>query len=101
MRYIIDQICEITASKTPNPTSETIILVNGFEKLKYYVSLAERVDNQFKDNAYKVNIKLAKKKWDKLVSSAASEDILTMRQHDWVADKESVTYYRNQHWCIL
>lgn len=97
MRYIIDQICEIIASKTPNPTSETIILVNGFEKLKYYVSLAERVDNQLKDNAYKVNIKLAKKKWDKLVSSAASEDILTMRQHDWVADKESVTYYRNQH----
>lgn len=101
MRYIVDRICEIIADKTPDSANEMIVMVNGFEDLKYYVSLATNLETQFAHSHYKYNIKLAKRKWDKLRASSTSQDILTMQQHDWVADRESVTFYRNQHCCDI
>lgn len=96
MRYIIEKICKIIAGKKPAANEESIILINGFEQLRYYANLADALENQYKDN-YAINIKLAKRKWKKLLSEANSQDIQLMQQHGWVADKESVTFYRNQH----
>ena len=98
MHYIIKQICEIIATKEPAPQDEAIILVNGFEQLRYYVELANAIETSYKDSRYSINIKLAKRKWDKLSNSdAKTQDIQLMRQNGWIADKESVTFYRNQH----
>ena len=97
MHYIINQICEIIAEKKPAPGDEAIILVNGFEQLKYYAELAATLEKQYKDSKYNINIKLAKRKWEELSSHNATQDVQLMQQHNWIADKESVTFYRNQH----
>lgn len=99
MRYIIEQICEIIVEKQPDTNDEAIVLVNGFEQLNYYAELAAALEKHYIGSNYSINIKLAKKKWDELStsSSAGSQDIQMMEQHGWVADKESVTFYRNQH----
>lgn len=98
MHYIINQICEIIAENKPVPGDEAIILVNGFEQLKYYVNLAEVLEKQFKHSKYTFTIKLAKRKWEELSShNAKTQDIQLMEQNNWIADKESVTFYRNQH----
>ena len=99
MRYIIEQICEIIVEKQPDTNDEAIVLVNGFEQLNYYAELAAALEKHYIGSNYSINIKLAKKKWDELStsSSAGSQDIQMMEQHGWVADKEGVTFYRNQH----
>lgn len=100
MHYIIKQIGEIITEKKPDLGDETIILVNGFEQLKYYVELADALEKQYKDSEYSINIKLAKRKWEEFLShhaNAQMQDIQLMQQHNWIADKESVTFYRNQH----
>lgn len=98
MHYIIKQICEIITEKRPDLGDEAIILVNGFEQLKYYAELADTLEKQYKNSKYSINIKLAKRKWEELSSyNAQTQDVQLMQQHNWIADKESVTFYRNQH----
>ena len=99
MRYIIEQICETITEKQPGTNDEAIVLVNGFEQLEYYVELATALESQYNGSKYSINIKLAKKKWNEFFksSSTKSQDIQMMQQHEWIADKESVTFYRNQH----
>lgn len=99
MRFIIEQVCETIEEKQPDTNDETLVLVNGFEQLSYYAELAATLEKKYNDSKYSINIKLAKRKWDELSTSASTrlQDIQMMQQHGWVADKESVTFYRNQH----
>ena len=97
MNYIVKEISEIVVEKQPAPDSESIILINGFERLRMYSELASSIESSMSGRGASVNIKLAKKKWEELSKTADTTTIQQMLQHDWVANKESVTFYRNQH----
>lgn len=97
MQYIINKISELIADNEPVPGSESIFLVNGFERLKLYSELATKLQNKYSDGKYTINIKLASRKWNELSQTSDNATIQQMQQNGWVADKESVTYYRNQH----
>ncbi len=97
MQYIINRISEVIAEKEPAPDSESIILINGFESLKFYAELASRLSASYKRNDYSINIKIANRKWTELSRVSDTTTVQLMRQNGWVAENESVTFYRNQH----
>ena len=97
MKYITDRILEIINSSMPDGDGETLILINGFSELNFYSSLAELIYKKFNKDDLRVDIKLAGKKWKELKNSSSTTAIQFMEKHSFVADKESVTYYRNQH----
>lgn len=97
MKYLTDRILEIIDSSMPDADGETLILINGFSELNFYSSLAGLIYNKFNQDDKRIGIKLAGKKWKELRRSSGTTEIQFMEQHSFVADKESVTYYRNQH----
>lgn len=97
MKYLTDRILEIIDSNIPDADGETLILINGFSELSFYRYLAELIFKKFNEDDKRVGIKLAGKKWKELRNSSSTTEIQFMEQHSFVADNESVTYYRNQH----
>ena len=97
MQYIINNILETIANRVPASGNETIILVNGFDKLKIYAELATTLEETYNSSTFTLNVKLAKRKWDELVKTSDTTTIQQMLQNNWVAENESVTFYRNQH----
>ena len=97
MQYIINNILETIANREPASGSETIILVNGFDKLEIYAGLAMKLKEIYDGSTFSLNVKLAKRKWDELVKTSDTTTIQQMLQNNWVAKNESVTFYRNQH----
>ena len=97
MNYISNQILRLISSHEPDVKGETMILINGFEDLKLYNRVARLIESQYKPSSLTVDIKLAGKKWAALQKSSDSTTKQSMIQNEWVADKESVTYYRNLH----
>lgn len=97
MQYLVNKVANIIIEKEPDIGSESIILVNGFDELKFYAELAVLITKHYSNSAYKVNIKLAKNKWAELSKNSDTSTVQLMLQNGWIAEKESVTYYRNQH----
>ncbi len=97
MQYLVEWVVGLIAEKEPAPGSETIILVNGFEDLKIYAELSTVLKKKYNGSQFSINIKLAKRKWDELSINGDNVSKQQMLQNKWIAEKESVTYYRNQH----
>lgn len=97
MQYIINTIVDLIAERLPDPGSELILLINGFEDLKIYAELSSVVYKKYFGSEYSLNIKLAKKKWEELSKKSDTTTVQFMTQNKWVAEKESITFYRNQH----
>lgn len=97
MQYIINRISELIEEKTPSHGGEAIILINGFERLRLYQEIAAKLNRDFEGSGLSLNIKLAKRKWEDLSQDSDTITKQTMQQKGWVAEKESVTFYRNQH----
>lgn len=97
MQYIINTITELIAERLPDPGNELILLVNGFEDLKIYAELSSAVYKEFSGSEYTLNIKLAPKKWEELSARSDTTTVQLMRLNNWVAEHESITFYRNQH----
>lgn len=97
MQYLVNTITDIVIDKAPDNDGEAIILINGFESLKLYEEIAENISRKLKEIGTTFNIKLAKNKWEDLKEKSDTTTIQQMLSHGWVADQESVTFYRNQH----
>ena len=97
MNYITNQIVQLVSSHEPEKSGETMIMINGFEDLRLYNQLARRISDFYKLSPLSIEIKLAGKKWASLQKTSDTTTIQSMMQNGWVADKESVTYYRNLH----
>lgn len=97
MSYITEQILKLVISHKPDTNGETMIMINGFDELAIYEQVARLITNAFKSSPLKIDIKLAGKKWNELRESSDSTIAQSMISNDWIADKESVTYYRNLH----
>ncbi|MGM9929321.1 MAG: ATP-binding protein [Bacillus sp. (in: firmicutes)] len=97
MNYITNQIVQLVSSHEPDASGETMIMINGFEDLRLYNQIARLIAYAYKLRPLSVDIKLAGKKWAALQGSSDTTTEQSMIQNGWVADKESVTYYRNLH----
>ena len=97
MKYITEQIDRLISSHEPDPKGETMVLINGFEDLRVYNQVARLIAYRYKLSQLTSEIKLAGKKWASLQSSSDTSTKQSMIQNGWIADAESITFYRNLH----
>lgn len=98
MKFIVNRIVELIVNNAPSNDGETMIRVDGFEDVKVYETLSRKLTEEFACVDLTVNIKLAKNKWEYFSkNSDESSAIQSLEQHGWIAEAESITYYRNLH----
>ncbi len=98
MKYIVNKTVDIVRRSAPSSDGETMIRVDGFENVRFYDTLAQRISATFSDSGLSVDIKLAKNKWEYFKKNARGTSyVQSLQQNGWVADHESITRYRNLH----
>ncbi len=98
MKYIVNAVTELIVNNAPSIDGEMMIRVDGFEDIKIYENLSRKVAEKLSQIGLTVDIKLAKNKWNYFVKkSGDSTTLQSMEQHNWVAQEESITHYRNLH----
>lgn len=98
MKYIIESIVNLIINNAPMRDSEMMVRVDGFENIKIYEALSQRIVKELSEKGLTVKIKLAKKKW-KYFQKNSTETVCmqSMEQNQWIAEEESITHYRNMH----
>lgn len=82
----------------PSKGDEMMVKVDGFEDIKIYEKICQKISNELSLRGLSSNIKLAKSKWNYFKENAANTSFIqSMEQNGWVATEESITYYRNLH----
>ncbi len=98
MKYVVDSIANLILINAPESTGETMIRVDGLENISMYEKIASKVKGALEAESLTVDIKLARNKWRYFKENSSDSTVLqSMQQHGWVADAESITYYRNLH----
>lgn len=98
MKYIVYKTTEIIKRNAPAVDGEAMIRVDGFEDVRFYESLALKINQCFSESELSVDIKLAKNKWKFFSKDTSMTSYLqSMEQHNWIAGEESITRYRNLH----
>ena len=98
MRYVINSIVELILNNAPSNNGEMMIRVDGFEDVKIYETLSRKLKDEFLSRELTIDIKLAKNKWNYFKQTCNESSVLqSLEQQGWVAEAESITYYRNLH----
>lgn len=98
MKYIVNKTAEIIGKNAPTTDGEAMIRVDGFEDVRFYEQLALKISQEFSSSGLSIDIKLAKNKWDFFSKdSSMTSHLQVLKQHDWIAENESITRYRNLH----
>lgn len=98
MKYVVNRIIELIMDNEPSKDKETMIRVDGFDNIKIYEQVASKLSEEFHKEGLTLDIKLAKNKWNAFKKKSDNTTILqSMMQHNWVAEEDSMTHYRNLH----
>lgn len=98
MKYVVNRIIELIMDNEPSKDKETMIRVDGFDNIKIYEQVASKLSEELLKEGLTLDIKLAKNKWNAFKKKTHNTTILqSMMQHNWVAEEDSMTHYRNLH----
>lgn len=98
MKYVVNRIIELIMDNEPSKDKETMIRVDGFDSIKIYEQVASKLSEELLKEGLSLDIKLAKNKWNAFKKKSDNTTILqSMIQHNWVAEEDSMTHYRNLH----
>ena len=98
MKYVVNRIIELIMDNEPSKDKETMIRVDGFDSIKIYEQVASKLSEELLKEGLSLDIKLAKNKWNAFKKKSDNTTILqSMMQHNWVAEEDSMTHYRNLH----
>lgn len=97
MTYLTNRIIELVSQHEPDSNGEAMILINGFSDLRIYEQVARHLHTKYKSSPLSAEFKLAGKKWVELSPTSDSTTYQSMIQNGWIANNESITYYRNLH----
>ena len=98
MKFVVDAIVNLIVNNAPTKDGEMMMRVDSFEDIKIYEAIAKQASAILQDKGLSVKIKLAKNKWRYFKNNEKnSVYIQSMEQKNWIADEESITYYRNLH----
>lgn len=96
MKYVVNKIVELIYANGPSKDKETMVRVDGFEDINIYNQVAIQLKNNIDKLGLTIDIKLARNKWNEFNKSVKNTSVLQfMKQQKWVAEQESMTYYRN------
>lgn len=96
MKYIVDTIIEKIKEQDPRPDEQLRIRISGFEDVIIYEAVAKQLHALF-DGQLLVETRLSKEKWEEFKDDPLADQtaLLSLEAHNWVADGNSLTYYRN------
>lgn len=97
MSYITDIITQLIAQHEPTVDGETMLMINGFDDIYIYYQVAQLLFNKYSSSALKIKIKVAGRKWRELSGKCDTTTRQAMLNNGWIAENESITYYRNLH----
>ena len=98
MKYVVNRIIELIMDNEPSKDKETMIRVDGFDNIKIYEQVASKLSEELLKEGLTLDVKLAKNKWNAFKKKTDNTTILqSMMQHNWVAEEDSMTHYRNLH----
>ena len=96
MNYIVNHIINSIKLQNPNKEEQLRIRICGFEDVRIYEAVAKGAHSIY-DSSIDVITKLSKEKWSEFQSNPESNQsaMLSMQNHNWIAENNSLTYYRN------
>lgn len=98
MKYVVNRIVELILGNEPSADKETMIRVDGFDDIAIYEKVAASITSLLGEKGLTINVKLAKNKWNYFKQNSENTTIIqSMRQHEWIAEEDSITHYRNLH----
>lgn len=97
MKYIVKVITDEVISNSNTTARETMVRIDCFDNLAVYEQVASTLSDYFKSQGKSFLIKLSSKTFDRLTINGQTPESLSLKAHDWVADDQSITYYRNLH----
>lgn len=98
MKFLINTIIEQIKNNIPSSEEEMMVKINGFSNPLIYKELAESIVDFCSDNKITYHIELANKRYTDFYEKESFRSVLdVMKQNDWIAIDQSITYYRNLH----
>lgn len=96
MKYIVDAILKSIVEQQPRKEEQLRVRVSGFEDAKIYEAVAKKLHELY-DSTLSVETRLSKEKWAAFKGDPATNQtaMLSLEAHGWIAEKNSLTYYRN------
>ena len=96
MKYIVDAIVKRIKEQTPNSSEQLRIRISGFEDVRIYEAVAKNLHESY-DDRLSVETRLSKEKWIEFKADPRSDQtaMLSLEAHGWIAENNSLTYYRN------
>ena len=95
MKYIIDSIKQIIVNQKPSLDKQLRVRINGFEDPYIYEEVAKYFHNRY-DASLGIVTKVSSEKMAQFSNgNIHNSAIFQLKQNDWVASKNSLTYYRN------
>ena len=98
MKYIVNRIADLIINNAPKKDSEMMIRIDGFQDLKIYESVSQQLTKYFSKTNLTIDIKIAAQKFSELEKLSDDTSLIqAMKINRWIADNQSITYYRNLH----
>ena len=98
MKYIVNRIADMIINNAPAKDSEMMIRIDGFQDLRIYESVAQLITKYFSKSGLTVDVKIAAQKFAELEKLCNDTSVIqTMKSNQWIAENQSITYYRNLH----
>ncbi|MDY5812374.1 MAG: DUF87 domain-containing protein [Treponema sp.] len=98
MKFLTKTIIGQIKNNLPSSEEEMMVKINGFSYPKIYKELADSISKFCSENNITCNIKLANNKYNDFYEKNIELPSLdSMKQNEWVALEQSITYYRNLH----
>ncbi len=97
MKYIVDTIVDEIIKKVEFSSGEVMIRIDCFNNLDIYEQIASLSSEKIFDLGKTSSIKLSSKTLETLDPEKNSLAANSLKSNNWIADAESITYYRNLH----
>jgi len=93
MNYIVDSVI----NKVPLVDDEIMVRIDGFNDAEIYETLARKLCELADKHHQTITIKMSKKAWESMKMPENSTVINSLKSKGYVAEDNSLTYYRNLH----
>ncbi len=96
MRYIVNAILNDIEEQRPRKDEQLRVRISGFEDVRIYEAVAKKL-HEIYGSEISLETRLSREKWAafKADSHADQTALLSMESHGWIAENNSLTYYRN------
>ena len=97
MKYIVDAIVADIENQIESSDNQLRIRLNDFGDVRIYESVCRLLHNKY-DGTIKIVTRLSEEKWLEFKNNASEETITaltSMEDNQWIAQANSLTYYRN------